>query len=279
MKKFSKVCLILAAVLLVFGIGISAAAVAMGASLMDLPSIGFGYEGDGWDWSNYDEEWDVGEGESNQNFVEVKNLNIDMSGGFVQVLSGDAGEQIQVSIGSGDGGYECYQDGETLYIETRIKQNQRGFDHLHHGREIQILVPTGYLFDTVEVDVKAGEFIAEQLECGKLNMDVKAGSATVENGTVNNFAGECKAGEVIYQGVVNNVVEADCQVGSLEMKLLGKKEDFNYDIQVSVGEISLDNRDYSGMGKKHHIAHQTAQGTMDLECSAGAIEITFYESL
>lgn len=311
MKKFTRICLIFAGILMFLGIGISVAAAVMGATVYDLPSIAYGnstwyWDENDWDFSPvWDKEdmiqenspvestWqeevsqipedmegsgfrDAFQGDERRSYGNVRSLDLMVCGGAARIIVADDITEIQVEISKNDGSYKIYLDDENeLNMEVNWRKDRviRGWGK--KNPMIQIKIPNNYQFDEVNIDVGAGAFYAEELNARKLDVQVKAGSAQIESGKVEEFDGECSAGKLIYRGTVVREVEAHCMAGSLMLYLTGKESDYNYEIQVSAGSMTVGNNNYSALGSTQRRAYPEAVGTMDLSSSAGAMGVYF----
>lgn len=272
MKKLTRVCLILTAVFLVLGLGLMGGAVAMGAQIYDLPSMSFGHGGyDNGIYHNGGRHSQGVETGFTQMFSGVDELDLEVKAGTVTMTTSESATGIEVLDVYGNYLKDCYMDGNTLKIDAGNEHYM--FDQ--PDREIRITFPEHYQFQEVSIEVMAGEFIGEDIKAGELEIDMKAGSAEFINGDVKEMHTECSAGQLVYQGTVEQRADADCKAGSIEMNLHGEKTDFNYSVLVAAGSITVGEEEYSGLSSKHRIAHDHATGVMDLECSAGSIEVYF----
>ena len=51
----------------------------------------------------------------------------------------------------------------------------------------------------------------------------------------------------------------DCGAGEIDMDGNWKREDYNYDLSCGMGEIDLENSEYSGLGIEKTISNEGAQ--------------------
>ena len=59
------------------------------------------------------------------------------------------------------------------------------------------------------------------------------------------------------------------------MVVTGKEKDYNYDLSCGMGEIDLENSEYSGLGIEKTISNEGAKKDMVLECGMGEIDVEF----
>lgn len=246
MKKFTKVCLILAAVLAVAGIAFCIAAVVCGVDYNRLRSL-----------SDLKETVDkvVVTGESTGNEFEeeytgIQSLELDI--GVTDMSITESADDVFRVYGSNlDSAFQCWQDGETLKIESKgkrkLKQNM--------GERITIEVPEGTVFKKVDLEAGVGSLEADMLYCKDLKI-------------------ECGVGSVTIHGRVDGECEIDGGVGEVVLNLENSEDDFNYDIQCGIGEVILGETSYSGISKEKRIDNQ-AEWDMDIDCGVGNIMVLF----
>lgn len=341
MKKFTKFCLIFAAVFLVIGIGMTTAAAAMGVQWKDLPMVTYNSSWSGWPhWYGWNNDWSYSHGLVSQigssismeieddvseamrdvqddidqsmrdldedmadmyeemdaywsepfdpvetlDFVGVQKLDVDMEVGGVQIIPVDDVEEsgsdtIRVKVGPADddGKYRVYlDDGNKLCVETRWKRKKGYHYGVNHSRRIQILVPRGYQFKDVDIEINAGALDAEELLAKSLDASMNAGTLEIRNGNVEEFEGEVNAGTMHYMGTVSREVEGTCNAGSMKLDLNGKREDYNYNVKASAGAITLGDESYSTLSGRQ-INNTGAAADMKLSCMAGSIRVSFTE--
>ena len=360
MKKFTKVCLIIAAVCMVIGIGITAATGAMGVRLRDLPVVTYrnGWGGGGrmailgnlaghWDdWANdweddwddwatdWEDDWDDWENDFHDNmrdvkreadeipkevqaevsdamddlheemsafwnksfdviettdFTGIRKLDVNAEVGGVQIIAVDADDQdgdlvesndIRVKVGSADAEKSSYRvyvkDGGKLCVETRWKKHYQYNNSMKDGRRIQILVPRGYQFDDVDLEMNAGALEADEILARSLDAEMNAGSMLIKSGNVEELDSEVNAGELSYQGAVSRSLDGTCKAGSMELSLKGKQEDYNYEVSATAGGITIGDDSYTAL-KTREIRNTGASAKMELSCMAGSLAVTFTE--
>ena len=70
-------------------------------------------------------------------------------------------------------------------------------------------------------------------------------------------------------------LNADCGAGEIDMVVTGKEKDYNYDLSCGMGEINLEDSEYSGIGIEKNISNEGARKDMVLECGMGEIDVEF----
>lgn len=189
---------------------------------------------------------------STQTFSTTRKLSVNLDQGSLRIHEEQGISQIQINVNDPYNETNCYMDHDTL----KIKRS----DRLHRNADpkIDILVPEGYVFDKVELDMGAAECSIDQIKTAKLDIDAGVGS-------------------VVFTGTVSGDVDLDAGVGKITLNLSGRQEDYNYSLECGVGSIHVGNQTYSMLAHKIHV-NNNAANNMDVECGVGLIQVNFDES-
>ena len=162
------------------------------------------------------------------------------------------------------------QDGSTLEIATEENLDIEDFEE---KRELVLYVPEKVTFDEVELKFGAGEVVFDSLSAEKFKAEIGAGHILVNNGEVEKVELSVGAGAVEYYGSIQEKMEADCSMGSIYAELQGKEEEFDYDLECSMGNIAINGQDHAFDRK----VDNHAQKKMKLSCVMGSVEGLFSE--
>lgn len=259
MKKFIKICTVVGIICCIIGLGLTATASALGANWSS------------W-WGPVENYLDIYSDSDHQGKVEsfsnINKLQIELTAGQVEILESNS-EQIEIYYGDSGKAYQTsLEDGDVLKI--RCKK----IGKINQMRQIQVLVPKGYQFGEVELDVTGGKFIAESLITDSLDIDLAAGSVEIKNGEVKRLQADCNAGSMEYEGWIHGDVEAECRVGNILFDVFGNESDFNYNLESAMGKIQIGDYVYAGFDREKNIYNQS-NSTMELSCTTGSIEVQF----
>ena len=144
-------------------------------------------------------------------------------------------------------------------------------------KQIKVIVPSGKDFDTVSLGVDMGTIDLEcDLKVQELSVEVGAGEFS---GYGNITAAYCDlqvgAGTIDIDQLDIQKLNADCGAGEIDMVVTGKEKDYNYDLSCGMGEINLEDSEYSGIGIEKNISNEGARKDMVLECGMGEIDVEF----
>lgn len=237
---------------------------------------------------------------------EVMSLDFDISLASVQIETGD---NFHVSIRNmPEDAYKSYVQNGTWVI--REDENSDNFVNLFglklpiHSNMISlsykddsypkiiITIPEGFHADKIKLRMDAGTIYADKLSGDNVDIEVGAGSMHVKELIANNYADmECGVGELVVDDMKAGDVNLDCGfgsiridgsilgdcyaesgVGNIALNLEGNEEDYNYTIDCGIGNVILNESNYSFTANKT-IRNKDAIGSFDLDCGIGQIEL------
>lgn len=220
----------------------------------------------------------VSEGRAVFNGMSIEELKIQVSGANVEVVRDDTAEDIQIICDNER--YQCHQkvDKNTLKleIERRGKIDRYVLDDIDETG-VEIVIPAGSHFREVDLEVSGGVLTVDWVDADSLDMEASGGSLEVLGGTVGNLSSECMAGSVSYEGQVLWEADAECDAGLIRYLLEGSEEDFSYEIDASVGSVVIGGSEVGSVRDDTVIRNPGAAKRSDLECTAGKIEMDFYQ--
>lgn len=250
MKKFTRIALIISAIMAGIGLFCLIGSFAMGmswAGLVDLAKNGkfnFRIGSSGFGLSTAEEtesSWSV-----DQN---IKKLEIELGAGSLEIYYDDV-DEIQVWQDE-VAGFETEMDGDTFKISggTGVVIN-------NGGGSIVLTIPKDMKFEEVQLEVGAGEAWIDELKADFLDVEVGAGEADFGHLDV-------------------KTLDAEVGVGELTAELVGSEEDYNYNIESGIGEIEIGDNSYGGFARSQNIANPGADRVIDMECGIGSVSISF----
>lgn len=276
MKRFIKICALTGLILLLAGIGITSVSAALGGRYSSyLPRRIWSmvwddddYMDHGWN-DDFSDTWNSGKGwvswtedtlrpdgnhdQDSGAFSSTRKLDIDVDKCILRVYEKEDISQIEVNVNDKYNATQCYMDKDTLKIK-REQKHRRGEDI-----RIEVLVPTGYEFDKISVDIGAAECQFSQIHTNKLDIDTGVGAVT-------------------FTGTVAGDVELETGVGDVTLNLANPEQDYNYRIECGVGTIRVGGSSYTMLSHETHI-NNNAPYNMELECGVGSITVNFSDSL
>ena len=128
---------------------------------------------------------------------------------------------------------------------------------------------------TVEMS-GGGQLVIDKLNADYLDLEVGAGVLQVSDEL---RAQECEievgAGEVSVAKLDAKVSDISCGTGTVDMKMAGKREDYNAEAEVGMGSVQVgDNVLSSGFGNEFLDKNNTGK-ELSIDCGMGDVQITF----
>ena len=284
MKKGTKGMLIAAGAFAVAGIGfciggISVAAVETGGNVFDqagqliqdndYPLAGLIHWGNA-QYHSSDIDWDALDGNTvDMDFASDLEISLKYDELLIQEYDGD---KIRVNVAN-----DAKNDVVVKETSGKITITATRSGNVKKKKQIKVIVPSGKDFDTVSLGVDMGTIDLEcDLKVQELSVEVGAGEFS---GYGNITAAYCDlqvgAGTIDIDQIDVQKLNADCGAGEIDMVVTGKEKDYNYDLSCGMGEIDLENSEYSGLGIEKTISNEGAQKDMVLECGMGEIDVEF----
>ena len=284
MKKGTKGMLIAAGAFAVAGIGfciggISVAAVETGGNVFDqagqllqdndYPLAGLIHWGNV-QYHSSDIDWDALDGNTvDMDFASDLEISLKYDELLIQEYDGD---KIRVNVAN-----DAKNDVVVKETSGKITITDTRSGNVKKKKQIKVIVPSGKDFDTVSLGVDMGTIDLEcDLKVQELSVEVGAGEFS---GYGNITAAYCDlqvgAGTIDIDQLDIQKLNADCGAGEIDMVVTGKEKDYNYDLSCGMGEIDLEDSEYSGLGIEKNISNEGARKDMVLECGMGEIDVEF----
>ena len=284
MKKGTKGMLIAAGAFAVAGVGfciggISVAAVETGGNVFDqagqllqdndYPLAGLIHWGNA-QYHSSDIDWDALDGNTvDMDFASDLEISLKYDELLIQEYDGD---KIRVNVAN-----DAKNDVVVKETSGKITITDTRSGNVKKKKQIKVIVPSGKDFDTVSLGVDMGTIDLEcDLKVQELSVEVGAGEFS---GYGNITAAYCDlqvgAGTIDIDQLDIQKLNADCSAGEIDMVVTGKEKDYNYDLSCGMGEIDLENSEYSGLGIEKTISNEGAKKDMVLECGMGEIDVEF----
>lgn len=316
MKKFMKACAVMAAVMLALGAALALAASTVRGSAMISEVVDTVTGGrlhvnfsnlnlpwgifwkDGWHFDLnasdiYDSSHPVMRGDVREYSLgsDVEALKIEM-GGYVFETLPSADHSFYLSTEDVEK-FQCYVEGGVLYLKA-VNSGVINFS-VSKGKHITLYIPEGQYFrkmelelgagqaildglraDKVSLEVGAGQIIGRNIQVGELEVSVGAGQIELPGMNVDVLDAEIGMGELVGTGSIQKSASLKCSMGNLELTLSGREEDFNYQMEVAAGNLTLGRSSYSGLARKRGIQNG-ADKNLEIDCSMGNVRISFME--
>lgn len=143
------------------------------------------------------------------------------------------------------------QDGDELKIDS----NDHHFTGHKNAGQLYIFLPKNDTLQNADFEIGAGTLHIGEITVDELDISVGAGTANVASCTANDISVECGAGQV-------------------ELKLASAIEEYNYSVELALGEVSIGGESFSGVAMERDIDNRAAKD-VSVECGVGKVTVAF----
>lgn len=189
--------------------------------------------------------------------VVINKLDIDVSASELIIKNGDV-----LTVETNNKRVRVDQSFTTLSISEKNKFISLGSKE---ALSITVYIPADMMLDSTEIDTGAGRITIESLNTRELSLELGAGEAvikninvtdkatidggagkvTVESGMIRDLEFDIGVGASVMSVELSGENDINCGVGSLNLELLGAKEDYTVSVDKGVGSVAVDGQSVS----------------------------------
>lgn len=209
--------------------------------------------------------------EETYSFEQIKRIEVEAEVVNLQILVDESlKNEVKVEVEDSDFAKKLnlLSKNDTLMMETNNKLSASD-----RAGTVWMYIPDTSMRE-VEIDVDAGSVYIQKIACDNLSVSVSAGEALIQEFQAGNTEFECGAGRIQATGDYSQELEASCGAGELELMLGGAEEEYNYEVEYGIGEVTIGEEHFAGMGSKQHHS-PGAKKEMHIECGIGRIKVEF----
>ncbi len=210
----------------------------------------------------------------------VNSLYVDIGAAEIKILSGDS-----FCVKSNLKDITVKNDGGTLNVIHKSR-----FNFSINDAVVEIYIPTGHIFDSITLLNGAGVLEAETLSADivkidsgagkadinniiakqKCHIDTGAGKLTVNNADINCLDLDIGTGKIEFKGLLSGDCNIDMGIGAVDIRLLGGKDRYCFDVDKGIGDMIIDGTSVSdgqtvGNGNCH----------IDISGGIGSLDVSF----
>lgn len=199
---------------------------------------------------------------------EASNLKIAVGVGDLKIKYHDE-PFVGLEIGDQDK-MQCYVQDDTLKITAGLVTG------ISSSSSMTVYLPADKRYNSIIIDVDAGNIEAERLAGEEIDINVAAGQFIADEIDTYSLDIEVGMGNVEIKGQINQDIIIDCGMGQVVMELDGDGKDFNYELECGVGSLSVEDI-YTIAGIGDVELNNNAGKEMEISVGMGAVNITFEE--
>lgn len=213
-------------------------------------------------------------------YRDIQNLDVDVSTLQVQILEeGTKGDEIRVETENIETwtNLKVENEGNTLEISDDVDGWGKILDkNKGYWGCVWVCVPEGFEFAEAEMEIGKADVYAEQIRAKELDVSVDAGNCSIGEFAAEQADFSVDVGTLTAYGDAVKKLELNCDVGSISYTSKGKQGDYNYKLECDVGELTIGEGKYSGLGIEKTV-HNGADRIMEISCDVGNVEVFFNE--
>ncbi len=281
MKRFTKIMLIFAGILVTIGLVCVVVAFSKGLTTRTIVQLVrdtyFYFDEDDFHFnigsigeiSNTENDSDK---TSNYEITETfQDLDIEFSAGVLEVRYEDVAN-VQVKE-NGISNLKVDVKENTLVIRdgTNIHIN---VDDLN-DRSLVVLIPNGMKFKEVDMEIGASTAEITDILADEISITIGAGEADISKITAKQFDLEVGAGKATAAQLSVDELDIEAGLGEVSIALNGVQEEYNYSVECGIGTVVVGENTYSGLGAEQNVKYEGATKRINVECGIGEVKVKF----
>lgn len=203
-----------------------------------------------------------------QSYSGVESIDLNLEASEVEVKIGNE-FKVEASNVS-DNSFKSYVQGGIWYIKDELQSKIFSINNDHS--KIVIYIPEFFNANEFRINLGAGQLIVDNFISSNTDIKVGAGNLVMNSLTTDKINIDCGVGNIDINGVVNNNGVIKCGIGKVNLDLKGNDKDYNYNLNVGIGEVSINNNCFGGLGNKF-IDNSSQDKSFKIECGIGKVEL------
>lgn len=198
----------------------------------------------------------------------VKKIDIELNHGTVSFHEKAGLQGIEVYATNVYSGFEIKETGNQITIKQPYYKWWKNIQ----AAQIDIYVPYHYSFDEVDIDMSAGTADLNHLTAYQIDVDTAAGELSMDDITCDELNIDASMGKTSLTNCsVSRHLDVDLGMGDIYMMLKGQLDDYNYNVDVGMGNVVIGDYQFSGIADQTH--YNSGVKTIDVDCGMGNVTI------
>ncbi len=195
-------------------------------------------------------------------------LDIDLDSMDFEIKTGDRYEMEVTYFKEDEFSYEI-KDGTLVIKQDADYCSLFGFSS--KIGKLTLYIPSEKNLNEAEINVGIGETLIQNVATKAFKLNGGVGEIVIKN--LVSYDTDVKIGvaEVKIQGDLKGKTAIKGGVGSLQLDLVGREEDYNYDIEKGLGETTINNQHYEGFGNTSQ--NNGAANEISIKAGVGEIKV------
>lgn len=204
----------------------------------------------------------------------VRDLELDVHYADVKFYTRDDLDSIQVNVKNVYNGFEIYQDGDELVIN----QPYYWWFSDYEITQIDIYVPEHSMFEKTDIVMSLGRVAIQNLCTVDLDIESSTGQLECHDFECQNINLDAGLGQTLFYNLTaHKSVDIDLGMGDVYMLLNGYEKEYNYTVDVGMGQVRIGEQKFSGIidSSSHK---KRGYREIDIDCGFGNVEIEMEEN-
>lgn len=295
MKRWTKVCLIAAAVLFSVGVGCILTSVGLGLTsetakdtarrylkgfhtYIDWDDIDWFTDMDENDWDDDVAEKEIEGGKTMEYAVsDIDSLEMDLKKAYVKILPAAEEQKDKMIIKidqKSEGRLTAKQQGRTLELECETSGKKNGPAYM------EIYLPEHIQWNKIDLSLGAGKLESTVALAADLTaLEVGGGTVSIPSIKTKYLEAEIGAGQLNMDFVDADETKIEVGAGAVRAGMAGSKDQYQSAIEVAAGQVNFGDETYSGLANSHKNSSKDAIRKIQIDVAAGEVTVTFQEEI
>lgn len=176
-----------------------------------------------------------------------------------------AAARAVIKLASGNSTITDFQTGDLDYNNS---YGHARFKNINIGDS---KLPADISPDTLDISMSSGNADFDNVYINSLEIDNSYGNIDCDRITVDSFKAKLSSGNLNIEECEIRKLDISNSYGDVNIELLGKENDYSFDLDTSYGKIKVNNTSYDD----HLVKDNDATGSISATLSSGNVTVTF----
>lgn len=217
----------------------------------------------------------------------TQKLKLDLDRSSIKIYTHD-GDGIQIKAQNTRDYFKIIENGDTLLLEDHrgarrknallleLYLPKRSLEKIELVLGVSKIQIESLQAEKMEMELGAGEAQIQTVDVEKAEIGIGAGELSLNSLTAEKASLQVGTGTLEVKSFAGGDLDLQCGVGSLAINVQGKEKDYNYTMSCGIGNIELNGRTHSGLGREETI-NNNASKKINMECGIGDITLKMIE--
>lgn len=197
-------------------------------------------------------------------------IEIEYGAGTLNIFYDDVSDIQIIQKNVLDFSVQSEEEEQWLYIEGNKYVKDAASDV-----ELTVILPKNSKLKEFDLEFGAGVANLSDLQADEVSIEVGAGVINLSGIEAGTMALEVGTGELVAKNTSVQTLDVETGLGEADIEISGAETDYNYDIACGMGDVTVGEVSYAGMGTEQNVTNSSAGRYMDIACGMGAVNVHF----